>query len=82
MCLTTPLFLVVHAGAVHFVRNLDTKTSVFLQMFDHPQAGAQFVGPALLSMPSDVLASAFVGPFPSKTTGNIFKLKDCPRPKW
>ncbi len=65
------------AGTVHFVRNVDKGDSVLLQMFDHPLAGAQFLAPALLKMPADVLASAFQGTFPSNSTGNIFRLKDC-----
>lgn len=64
---------------MHFVRNVDKWASVMLQMFDHPLAGAQFLAPALLKMPADVLGSAFQGTFPSNSTGNIFRLKGC---KW
>jgi quercetin dioxygenase-like cupin family protein len=70
--------VIIPQGTVHFVRNLDPHDTLFLQVFDHPQAGAQFVGPALLKMPADVLASAFNGTFPTAVTGTIFKLKQCP----
>jgi len=70
----------VFTGAIHFVRNVDThRASKFLQIFDHPQAGAQFLAPALLNMPKDIVASAFKGDFPTASTGNIFRLKSC---KW
>jgi quercetin dioxygenase-like cupin family protein len=70
--------VLIPQGAVHYVRNTGEDGAVILQMFDHPLAGAQFVGPALLNMPKDVLGSAFAGAFPAKTTGNIFKMADCP----
>ena len=72
--------VVIPQGVVHFVRNTAKHSSQFLQIFDHPGAGAQFVGPALLKMPADVLASAFKGAFPPATTGNIFTLQGCK--KW
>lgn len=70
--------VLIPQGVVHFVRNVNKWDSKLLQIFDHPAAGAQFVGPALLAMPKDVLASAFQGQFPSATRGNIFKLDKCP----
>ncbi len=70
--------IIIPQGTVHFVRNTDANDTQFLQVFDHPQAGAQFVGPALLKMPADVLASAFNGTFPTGVTGTIFRLKQCP----
>lgn len=72
--------VLIPQGVVHFVRNTAKHPTQLLQIFDHPGAGAQFLGPALLAMPEDVLASAFKGDFPSATTGNIFTLKSCK--KW
>jgi hypothetical protein len=60
-------------GTVHFVRNVKRGgASRFLQLFDHPDAGAVFVGPALLGMPRDILDSAFTSAFPAAVSGNPF----------
>lgn len=60
-------------GTVHFVRNANKHgASRFLQLFDHPGAGAVFVGPALLGMPRDILDSAFTSAFPAAVSGNPF----------
>jgi hypothetical protein len=70
--------VLIAQGVLHFVQNLNKwGASTFLQIFDHPAAGAFFVAPALVAMPSDITNSAFNAPFPTKDTGIIFKNKAC-----
>ena len=38
------------AGAYHFVENISSGTTKFLQIFDHPQGGAVFAAPALVAL--------------------------------
>jgi hypothetical protein len=53
------------------VENISKGTSQFLQIFDHPQGGAVFAAPALLSLPRDIVNSAFSKDvLPSGVTAN------------
>ncbi len=68
------------AGAIHTVENTYDGESKFLQIFDHPQAGAVFVASAMAALPASLINSAFsadvlTGP----RTGNpgIIMVRDC-----
>ncbi|EFN58471.1 hypothetical protein CHLNCDRAFT_140484 [Chlorella variabilis] len=40
----------IQQGAYHFVENISSGTTKFLQIFDHPQGGAVFAAPALVAL--------------------------------
>jgi oxalate decarboxylase/phosphoglucose isomerase-like protein (cupin superfamily) len=67
--------VLIPQGTLHYVRNTYNGDSVFLQIFDHPKAGAVFVAAALAAMPRPVLNSAFTSEFPANSTGTIVPLK-------
>jgi oxalate decarboxylase/phosphoglucose isomerase-like protein (cupin superfamily) len=69
--------VLVAQGVLHYVRNIHYEDSVFLQIFDHPKAGAVFVAAALAQMPRPVLNSAFTSNFPANSTGTFFRLAGC-----
>lgn len=52
----------IQQGSIHLVENLAKGTTQFLQIFDHVQGGANFVAPALVALPRNVVNSAFSAP--------------------
>lgn len=69
--------VLIAQGVLHYVRNVWNGDSTFVQIFDHPKAGAMFVGLALAQMPRPVLNSAFTSNFPANSTGTFFTLQGC-----
>ncbi len=49
----------IQQGAYHVVENVGSGASRFLQIFDHPQAGAVFATEALAALPRRLVNSAF-----------------------
>jgi oxalate decarboxylase/phosphoglucose isomerase-like protein (cupin superfamily) len=70
----------IQQGTFHFVENISKGTTEFLQIFDHPQAGAVFAAPALASLPRNVVNSAFsedVFDADVKALGTLIPIRGC-----
>ncbi len=71
----------VQQGAFHVVENLSRGQTRFLQIFDHPQAGAVFAAPSLLGLPRHLVNSAFTDDVLRRDTeatkGVIIPIRGC-----
>ncbi len=69
--------MLVLAGTIHYVRNTAAGNTTILALFDHPQAGTNFVPNAVAASPKDVQSGAFMGMPPGGLSPPIFTLSNC-----